>query len=97
MGRAMAMETRLLVDRDLTDVALALSAFRAASGEYPGDLAELRPAYLKAVPADRFTDRPLVYHVEGGGYVLKSLGANGKDDGAAIGAANDDRVVRAER
>lgn len=97
LGRAMAMETRLLVDRNLTDVALALSAFRAASGEYPGDLAELKPAYLKAVPVDQFTDRPLVYHVEGGGYVLKSLGANGKDDGAAIGAANDDRVVRAER
>lgn len=97
MGRAGLVETRLRVDRDLTDVALALSAFRAASGEYPGDLAELRPAYLKALPVDGFTERPLVYHPDGGGYVLKSLGPNGRDDADTVGAANDDRVVRAER
>jgi hypothetical protein len=97
LGRAGVVETRLRVDRDLADVALALSAFRAASGEYPGDLAELRPAYLKAVPVDGFTDRALVYHPEGGGYVLKSLGPNGRDDTGIVGAANDDRVVRAER
>jgi hypothetical protein len=97
LGRTMARETRLLVDRDLADVALALSAFRAASGEYPQDLAELAPAYLKAVPVDRFTERPLVYHHEGGGYVLKSVGPNGKDDGGTVGAANDDRAIHAER
>jgi hypothetical protein len=97
MGRAGLAETRLWVDRDLAEVALALSAFRAASGEYPGDLAELKPAYLKVVPVDRFTERPLVYHPDGGGYVLKSLGPNARDDAATVGPANDDRAVRAER
>jgi hypothetical protein len=89
--------TSIGVDRDLAEAALALSAFRAKSGEYPQALKELVPAYFKAEPIDPFTGRTLVYHVLGGGYVLQSLGPNGQDDTGKVGAANDDVVVRAER
>jgi hypothetical protein len=97
LARADVVETRVRVDRDLTAAALALSRFRAKTGEYPATLKELVPAYLKSELVDEFTERPLVYRTEAGGYVLQSLGANGRDDAGAVGARNDDRVVRAER
>lgn len=97
LDRADVRETRLRIQRELAEVALALSVYRAKAGEYPGGLAELTPAYFKAVPVDLFTERPLVYRVEGAGYVLKSLGPNGRDDTGFAGAANDDLAVRAER
>lgn len=97
VGRADVRVTRIGVERDLAEVALALSAVRAKSGEYPENLKELVPAYFKAEPVDRFTGRPLVYRTSAGGYVLQSLGPNGRDDAGTVGAANDDCVVRAER
>ena len=97
LGQGDVAETRLAVDRTLTDAALALSLFRAKTGEYPASLRELVPAYLNAEAIDGFTGRPIVYRAEAGGYVLQSLGANGRDDTGAVGARNDDRVVRAER
>jgi len=97
MDRAEIRETRLRIQRELAEVALALSAYRAKAGEYPRGLAELTPAYFKAPPVDLFVERPLVYRVEGAVYVLKSLGPNERDDAGFAGAANDDLEVRAER
>jgi hypothetical protein len=96
-GRTDVRRTQIDVARDLAEAALALSAVRAKSGEYPEHLKELVPAYFKAEPVDRFTGRPLVYRTSAGGYVLQSLGPNGRDDTGTVGAANDDCVVRAER
>jgi hypothetical protein len=97
LERTDVAETRVRVDGDLAEAALALSVFRVKSGEYPQGLKELVPAFFKSEPVDRFTGRPLVYHAAGGGYVLQSLGPNGRDDTGTVGAASDDRVVRAER
>jgi hypothetical protein len=97
LDRVEVRQTRLRIHRELAEVALALSAFRAKAGEYPGGLAELTPAYLKAAPVDLFIDRPLAYRVEGAGYVLQSVGPNARDDAGTAGAGNDDLVVRAER
>ena len=97
LDRLEVRETRLRIQRQLAEVALALSAYRAKAGEYPRGLAELTPAYFKAPPVDLFVERPLVYRVEGAGYVLKSLGPNERDDAGFTGAANDDLEVRAER
>ncbi len=67
---------------DLTRVALALAGYRADHGAYPKRLSELSPKYLAAVPKDVFAaDADLHYEAEDGGYVLYSVGLNGKDDG----------------
>ncbi len=66
---------------DLVRLALALAAYRAEHGEYPGRLAELAPAYLEEIPQDIFADAPLHYRRQGDGYVLYSVGINCKDDG----------------
>ncbi|HEY7120603.1 MAG TPA: hypothetical protein VH475_28730, partial [Tepidisphaeraceae bacterium] len=52
MSRAYTVETRLLMDRELTEIALANSSFRSKTGEYPAQLKELAPAYFKEEPKD---------------------------------------------
>jgi hypothetical protein len=68
------------VRRDL-HVAFALAAYRADRGRYPAKLAELAPKYLAAVPGDLFSGKPLVYRPSEEGYLLYSVGVNGKDEG----------------
>jgi hypothetical protein len=62
-------------------VAFALAAYRADAGRYPARLADLAPKYLPAVPGDTFSGKPLVYRPAEKGYLLYSVGVNGKDDG----------------
>jgi hypothetical protein len=67
------------VQRNL-HVAFALAAFRLDDGRYPAKLDELAPKYLTAVPGDVFTGQGLVYRPTEKGYLLYSLGVNGKDE-----------------
>jgi hypothetical protein len=92
---------RWSMQRELTDMALALAAYRADHGSYPATLAELAPKYIAKVPKDIFNDADLHYKREAGGYLLYSVGQNGKDDGGKTreddppaGADWDDLVVR---
>lgn len=62
-------------------LAVALAIYRAEHGKYPARLEELVPKCIAAIPADPLADGPLHYRVSGGGYVLYSVGVNGKDDG----------------
>ena len=66
---------------DLTKLALALAAYRADHGAYPAKLSDLTPKYVTEVPKDIFSDSELHYRQENGGYLLYSVGSNGKDDG----------------
>lgn len=65
----------------MVDVAFSLAAYRAENGGYPTDLAALCPKYLAKVPGDLLGDGPVRYRREAQGYVLYSVGFNGKDDG----------------
>jgi len=66
---------------DLDQVAFALAAYRAEKGGYPDTLAALAPAYLKTIPADRFTDKPLIYKPAADGYLLYSVNDDLEDNG----------------
>jgi acetyl esterase/lipase len=72
---------------DLTRLAFALAAYHADRSAYPEKLADLVPQYVADVPKDIFSDSDLHYRSEGGGYLLYSVGPNGKDDG---GKGRDD-------
>ena len=85
---------------ELTNLALALAAYRAEQGSYPAKLADLTPKYVAAIPLDPFNDQALHYTRQGDGYLLYSVGVNGKDDGGK-GAADckegegwDDLAIR---
>jgi hypothetical protein len=61
-------------------IALALSAYKKKNGSYPAKLSDVKP-YLGAVPRDIFTGEELNYKVTKDGYLVYSVGPNGKDEG----------------
>ncbi|MGA2620628.1 MAG: hypothetical protein ABSF26_23645 [Thermoguttaceae bacterium] len=74
-------EDRGVMQFELNRLAFALAAYHADHGSYPAKLADLAPQYAAAVPKDIFSASELHYRPEGGGYLLYSVGVNGKDDG----------------
>jgi hypothetical protein len=64
-----------------TQAALAAERFRLANRRWPATLDELRPNYLKEVPTDPFTGKPLLLARTEDGVVVYSVGQDGKDDG----------------
>jgi len=80
----------------VTEAALALAGYRAETGGFPARLEDLKPGYLPDIPKDPFVDRPLSYQRRGRGYVLYSVGPDGKPDKAAGAQSGDDIVLRAE-
>jgi hypothetical protein len=60
---------------------LAIRIYRAERGSDPGELADLVPEYLPAVPRDPFSEKPLMYRRTPKGYLLYSVGRNQVDDG----------------
>jgi hypothetical protein len=80
-------------NQSMVPALFALAAYRADHGAYPAELTVLVPKYLPAIPEDLFSGGPLRYKREGPGYVLYSVGPNGKDDG---GLESGSRVVSLE-
>ncbi len=81
LSSAADAEDRGAMQFDLDRLAFALAAYHADHGTYPAQLADLAPKYAADVPKDIFSAAELHYRPEGGGYLLYSVGANGKDDG----------------
>jgi hypothetical protein len=73
---------RATMSSGLTQLAFALAAHRADHGGYPEELGDLRPKYIPCVPKDAFNnDADLHYARHDDGYLLYSVGPNGRDDG----------------
>jgi hypothetical protein len=82
-------QDRFAAEADLTGMAFALAAYRAEHGSYPAKLADLVPKYAAKIPKDVFgNDADLHYVRKGDGYLLYSVGVNGRDDG---GRGEEDR------
>ena len=81
LSACMNAEDRNTTSEGIVPLVFALAAYRADHGGYPPDLAALVPKYLPAIPEDLFSGGPFRYKREGAGYVLYSVGPNGKDDG----------------
>ena len=88
---------RSAAGHQVLQVAFALAASQRDHKCYPKQLAELTPKYLDRVPDDLFTGKPLAYHPSETGFLLYSVGPNGKDDeGRTAGEPQpgDDIAVR---
>ncbi|MCH8828760.1 MAG: hypothetical protein IID45_04205, partial [Planctomycetes bacterium] len=75
---------------DITLIGLGLAAYQAERGSYPQTLARLTPKYAAAVPADLFSGKPLKYKRTENGFLLYSVGRNGKDEGGTQPASGRD-------
>jgi hypothetical protein len=63
------------------DLAFALAAYHIDHGRYPAKLDDMAPKYLAAIPVDIFSGKPIIYKPSANGYLLYSVGPNGKDEG----------------
>jgi hypothetical protein len=66
--------------RELTILAFALAEYQRDHGRFPEGLRDLTSEYLKSIPEDRFTGKPLKYVRQNDGYLLYSVGADLNDD-----------------
>jgi hypothetical protein len=81
-----------------TALQLAVEGYRAEHGSLPPALDALVPSWLDAVPTDPYSGRPFVYRLVPAaenerGYVLYSVGADGKDDGGASDSLEPARAL----
>jgi hypothetical protein len=93
---ALPVEDRNRAMLDVTQVALALAAYRADEGHWPKELKELVPRYAAEIPQDLFAEQPLIYRVDEDQFLLYSRGPNGNDDagrGGYGGPVEDDISV----
>jgi hypothetical protein len=65
-------------------VLLAAERYRMKNGAWPEKIEQLKPAWLEAVPADPYDDRPIRYRRLGDGVVAYAIGKDRKDDGGQI-------------
>ena len=91
--QAQIADDRTRIRSDLVRLGFALATYRTELGGYPKELDDLVPKYLDALPSDRMVDQPLRYVMREDGFLLYSVGANGRDDGGAMnGQQNQDDV-----
>jgi hypothetical protein len=88
IGHATEAEDRGRMLHEVTRLGFALAAYKADRGAYPAKLADLSPTYVAKIPQDIFSGRDLVYRRHDRGFLLYSVGVNGRDDG---GLSYDDR------
>jgi acetyl esterase/lipase len=82
LSSAFNTEDRGVMQFELTRLGFALAAYRADHDAYPDQFSDLAPRYVTKVPGDIFADDgPLHYKRQDKGYVIYSVGINGKDDG----------------
>ncbi len=69
---------------------LAITRFKQSVGNHPESMDDLVAAgYLKSLPMDPWSDKPLVYKRTDDGFMLYGIGSNFKDDGGEV--ARDDK------
>ncbi len=86
---ALQTAEKVVQRRDGLLVGIALELYRREHGNYPDTLDALVPAFLPAVPPDRFTGTPLNYALVDGEPRLWSVGADRNDDGGRKPAGRD--------
>jgi hypothetical protein len=83
---------RAKVSHEATLTILALRRWQLDKGQYPAALDELVAAgYVKDLPQDPFSDKPLVYRRTDGDFILYTLGPNFTDDGGESGKDSNGR------
>jgi hypothetical protein len=81
MPAMMGYDLKHVAQFEVAKTLLAVERYRLAHAKLPETLDQLVPDYLAAVPADPFDGAPLRYRRLNRGFVVYSVGEDGKDDG----------------
>jgi hypothetical protein len=92
-GRISNIVWRMKTGRQALLTVLAVKRYEKEKGRHPTSLDELVAAdYLKILPIDSYSDKPLVYKKTDDNFILYSFGPNFTDDGGEPGKDSDGRV-----
>ena len=95
VDRASEIAYRIRAHHQATVAVLAIKRWRLEKNEYPANLDELvAVGYLKELPMDPYTDKPLVYKKTDDNFTLYSIGPNFEDDGGQPGKDDKGRVKK---
>jgi hypothetical protein len=75
-----------------TTAAIAVERYRLQKGTLPDSLDAIYPQYVKSIPLDPFTARPLLFIQDGDSYTIYSAGLNRMDDKGAV-ALKQNQVI----
>jgi hypothetical protein len=93
LGGVSEISYRLSADVKSTLTVIALLRYRQDTSDYPESLDDLVAAgYLKYLPMDPWSDKPLVYKRTDDVFMLYGVGSNFKDDGGQVFRDNKGRV-----
>ncbi|GAI84612.1 unnamed protein product, partial [marine sediment metagenome] len=87
------ISNRLTTDVGAALTMIAIFRYKRDAGRYPQNLNQLITAgYLKQLPIDSFSNKPLVYKKTEDNFILYSVGPNYIDDGGVSGKDSKGRV-----
>jgi len=93
LGRINEISHQTKAEVGATLTIIAILRYRQDTGDYPQNLQELlATGYLKNIPLDPFSDKPLVYKKTDDGFLLYSFGLNFTDDGGQVHRDGEGRV-----
>ena len=91
--RVIEISNRLPTDVGATLTIIATLRYKKDTGRYPQNLNQLVTAgYLRQLPIDSFSNKPLVYKRTDDNFVLYSVGPNFTDDGGEPGKDKSGRI-----
>ncbi|MBW8038864.1 MAG: hypothetical protein FVQ85_02560 [Planctomycetes bacterium] len=94
LERASEIGHRHRTNVEATITILALQRYKADKGSYPNDLQQLISAgYLRQLPIDVYSDKPLVYRMTDDSFILYSVGKDFEDDGGKPGTDRKGRPI----
>jgi hypothetical protein len=79
--RAKMRDKKILAHLRLLTAELAVRCYQSEQGRAPTGLEQLVPKYLQSLPQDPFSDRPVIYRLQGTNWLVYSVGEDGVDDG----------------
>ena len=71
---------------------MALRMHKVETGSYPDALSLLVPDYLSEATVDPFSGKGMIYRKDGRGFIVYSIGQNGKDDGGPNKTRDSDDI-----
>ena len=85
IGRCNYISWRNKIDAESTTLVIALVRYKQDIGAFPESLDKLvEQGYIKQVPVDPFSDKPITYRKTDNNFLLYSWGDNLKDDDGQI-------------
>ncbi|MCK5225215.1 MAG: hypothetical protein KAQ89_00705 [Planctomycetes bacterium] len=93
LNKVIELSYRIKTDVQATSTIIAILRYAQDKGDYPENLEQLvTSGYLKELPTDPWSDKPLIYKKTKDDFVLYSVGLNFVDDGGVWGTNKKGKV-----